>query len=74
MKNNCILCALVSFTVTIILKPVFGVKSKTEAVSDTSCSALSLEGAGFRNKGLHQRAHLAALMISKENRRLLYKI
>lgn len=72
MGNCFILGALVSSTVTIISKPVFGVKSKTEAASDTSCSSLPLEGAGFRNKGLHQRAHLAALMIPKEHRRLLY--
>lgn len=74
MGNDLILHALVSSTVTIISKPVFGVKSKTEAVSDASCSPLPLEGAGFGNKGLHQRAHLAALMIPKEHRRLLYKI
>lgn len=63
--------ALVSSTVTTSSKPVFGVESKTEAVSDSSCSALPLEGAGLRNKGLHQRAHLAALVISEEHRRLI---
>lgn len=56
--------------VSITSIPELGVKSKTEAISDTSCSPLPLESTGFRNKGLHQRAHLAALVISKEHRRL----
>lgn len=73
-KNICLhRAALGSSTVAVSSKPVFGVESKTEAVSDSSCSALPLEGAGLRNKGLHQRAHLAALVISKEHRRLISK-
>lgn len=48
-------------------QPEFRVKSKAEAASDTPCSPLPLEGAGFGNKGFHQRTHLAALMIPEED-------
>lgn len=50
--------------------PVLWVKSEAEAVSDTPCSPLPLEGAGFGNKGLHQRTHLTALMVSAQHNRL----
>lgn len=52
---------LIKWTITSI--PELGVKSEAETVSDTSCSPLPLEGAGFGNKSLHQRTHLAALMV-----------
>lgn len=48
--------------------PVFRVKSEAEAVSDTSCSPLPLEGAGFGNKSFHQRTHLAAFMVPEHSR------
>lgn len=55
-------------TVTSI--PVLRVKSEAEAATDASCPPLPLEGTGFRNKGLHQRTHLAALMVPECHIRL----
>lgn len=43
--------------------PELWVKSEAEAVTDTSCSPLPLEGAGFGDKGLNQGTHLTALVV-----------
>ncbi len=60
ISNNC----FVFSSLTNI--PELWVESEAETILDTSCSPLPLEGAGFRNKSFHQRAHLAALMVPEQ--------
>lgn len=43
--------------------PELRIKSEAKAATDPPCSPLPLEGAGFGDKGFHQRTHLTALMI-----------
>lgn len=48
---------------SIMFIPELWIKSEAEATTDSSCSPLPLEGAGFGDKSLHQRTHLTALMV-----------